>query len=617
MTTTSSKQVRNLRKIAEEKYRITEAAALQPLTHGETNKLYHELQVHQIELEIQNEELRRSMADLESVRASYFDLYDLAPVGYLTLSSDGLILKANLAGASMLGVGRAFLLQRQINRFIFPEDQDIYCHHRKRLSDGSELQNWEMRLKRVDGSPFFAELRATLAHNGECRITLTDITQRKLLEAELNIRQAELAVRNDELGCAGKKAEMALDNMELLNRELTESNRLLTEVSRTKSDFLANMSHELRTPLNSVIGFSDVLQRETFGAINKKQQEYVSYILSSGKHLLTLINGVLDLSKVEAGKMELHLVDCDPREALTAALDMLKDNALNGKVNLQLALALGGEVSIRGDKTMLKQILYNLISNAIKFTLPGGSVSVSAMTKAEFIIITVADTGIGIKPNDIPKLFQLFTQLEPAHSKKFGGTGIGLTLTKQLVELHGGRIWLESEFGTGSSFSFTLPLSQVVTEESATKALTSHKTVPEMLLPALNTSGSVRPRKILVVEDNEYNRILLVDILSSRGYEVLEAVDGFEGVAQAKQQMPDLIIMDIQMPVMNGTIACGILKGDPATRCLKIIALTALAMQGDKEELIAAGFDDYLSKPINSDEISDLVMQWLEGETTV
>ena len=166
-------------------YRVSETLIPELISPEEIERLFHELRVRQIELEMQNEELQLSREDLEESRESYFDLYDLAPVGYLTLSDEGVVLKANLAAATMLGMERAFLLQKQMSRFIFPKDQDIYCHRRKLLIDTCELQNWEMRLKRIDGSPFFAELRATLAQNGECWITVSDITERKRLESEI------------------------------------------------------------------------------------------------------------------------------------------------------------------------------------------------------------------------------------------------------------------------------------------------------------------------------------------------------------------------------------------------------------------------------------------------
>jgi PAS domain S-box-containing protein len=243
-------------------------------------------------------------------------------------------------------------------------------------------------------------------------------------------------------------------------QELESARSLAEQANRAKSEFLANMSHELRTPLNSVIGFSEVLADQLFGPLNEKQQEYVTNILTSGRHLLSLINDILDLSKVESGKMELELSVFTLRETLETSLMMLREKALKGSINLHLELAPQADVDIVADQRKLKQIMYNLLSNAVKFTQPGGTVDVSAQRDGNFVEITVADTGIGVRKEDLPKLFQTFTQLESAYTKGYEGTGLGLALCRQLVELHGGRIRVTSEFGTGSRFSFTLPLSQ-------------------------------------------------------------------------------------------------------------------------------------------------------------
>ena len=250
------------------------------------------------------------------------------------------------------------------------------------------------------------------------------------------------------------------------NIELESARSVAEKTNLAKSDFLANMSHELRTPLNSVIGFSEVLQDQMFGQINEKQQEYVNNILTSGRHLLSLINDILDLSKVESGKMELELSTFLLRESLDASMMMLREKALKGGIKLRLYLAPEADVRIVADQRKLKQILFNLLSNAVKFTPAAGTVDVSALRDGDFIEITVADTGIGIREEDIRKLFHPFTQLESVYTKEYEGTGLGLALNRHLVELHGGRIWVSSEFGAGSRFSFTIPLTQAATKES-------------------------------------------------------------------------------------------------------------------------------------------------------
>ena len=251
------------------------------------------------------------------------------------------------------------------------------------------------------------------------------------------------------------QSALAIHNARLF-REIEDKSRQIEAANRHKSEFLANMSHELRTPLNAIIGFSEVLQEKLFGDLNEKQAEYTSDILTSGQHLLSLINEILDLSKVEAGRMELEVAPFDLPLAIDNARTFVRERAVKHGITLDLDVddRLGEYV---GDERKIKQILLNLLSNAVKFTPEGGRISITANKTDTGAEISVNDSGIGIAPEDQPKIFEEFRQVGSDSTHKTEGTGLGLTLAKKFVELHGGKIWVESELGKGSTFTFTLP----------------------------------------------------------------------------------------------------------------------------------------------------------------
>jgi signal transduction histidine kinase len=252
------------------------------------------------------------------------------------------------------------------------------------------------------------------------------------------------------------QSALAIQNARLF-REIEEKSRQIEAANRHKSEFLANMSHELRTPLNAIIGFSEVLGERMFGELNEKQAEYTEDILSSGRHLLSLINEILDLSKVEAGRMELELAEFDLPLAIDNARTFVRERAVKHGINLDVVVDEGlGDFT--GDERKIKQILLNLLSNAVKFTPEGGRIGIKARQADGSVEISVSDTGIGIAPEDQPKIFEEFRQVGSDYAHKVEGTGLGLTLAKKFVELHGGKIWVESEVGKGSTFTFTLPI---------------------------------------------------------------------------------------------------------------------------------------------------------------
>src|SRR5207249_9512718 len=252
------------------------------------------------------------------------------------------------------------------------------------------------------------------------------------------------------------QSALAIQNARLF-REIADKSRQLEVASQHESEFLANMSHELRTPLNAIIGFSEVLTDRMFGELNEKQEEYLKDIYASGTHLLSLINDILDLSKIEAGRMELELTDFDLPTALDNALMLVRERAGRRSITLQTSVdeRLG---QIQADERKIRQVVLNLLSNAIKFTPEGGRIEVGAVPKDGFVEVSVSDTGVSIAPEDQEKVFEEFRQVGTAE-KKAEGTGLGLTLCRKFIELHGGRIWVKSEVGAGSTFTFAIPVS--------------------------------------------------------------------------------------------------------------------------------------------------------------
>jgi signal transduction histidine kinase len=250
------------------------------------------------------------------------------------------------------------------------------------------------------------------------------------------------------------QSALAIQNARLF-REIEDKSRQLEVASQHKSEFLANMSHELRTPLNAIIGFSEVLSERMFGELNEKQEEYLRDIYASGQHLLSLINDILDLSKIEAGRMELEVTDFDLPTAIDNALILVRERA--GRRSIVLHMSIDERLGeVRADEGKIRQVVLNLLSNAIKFTPEGGQIELQAIPKDPLVEVSVSDTGVGIAPEDQEKVFEEFRQVGTA-DKKAEGTGLGLTLCRKFIELHGGRIWVKSQLGAGSTFTFTIP----------------------------------------------------------------------------------------------------------------------------------------------------------------
>ncbi|MEI8167406.1 MAG: ATP-binding protein, partial [Chloroflexales bacterium] len=460
-----------------------------------------------------------------------------------------------------------------------------------------------IRCRRKDGSIFYADIKAsrTCLDGQEFIISfISDVTERLQAEAALTEERNSLAHRVE-----ARTADLSRANIELLR------------AVRTKDAFLANMSHELRTPLNAILALSEGLLEQFRGPLNVRQQEALRNIESSGRHLLALINDILDLSKVESGHMELQFDLMVIADVCEASLVFVKELALKKQIRLEFQLS-EQRALVQADPKRLKQILVNLLSNAVKFTELGGMVSLAVTTDAEAGIIrfVVADTGIGISPEGMERLFQPFIQLDSSLSRQHEGTGLGLALVRRLVELHGGSIALESALGKGSRFTIALPYpppalaatkrnpallggtgglsvrSGLVIEHAVTAAHNARQSHTR------NTPPPTKAR-ILLAEDNEINIIAIGDYLRDRGYTVVVAHNGREALDMVDAVCPDLILMDIQMPELDGIEATRHLRAMPNYAATPIIALTALAMPGDRERCLAAGASEYMTKPVS------------------
>jgi signal transduction histidine kinase/DNA-binding response OmpR family regulator len=377
-------------------------------------------------------------------------------------------------------------------------------------------------------------------------------------------------------------------NLNRMNEELGRLYQQLDTANRHKSEFLASMSHELRTPLNAIIGFSEVLLDRLFGDLNAKQEEYLQDVLESGRHLLSLINDILDLSKVEAGHMELEVGRFALPEILENGLTMIRERA--GRHGIALSLEVDPAIDvIEADERKVKQVVFNLLSNAVKFTPDGGQVGIRVGRNDAGVWITVWDTGIGITPENQERIFEEFQQVEGVYTEKREGTGLGLALAKKFVELHGGQLWVESEAGQGSRFTFTLPVGTVPQPETTRAPAAGAAT-------GIEDNGPV----VLVVEDDAAAAELLRLYLAGAGYRVEVARDGEEGFAKAWQLQPNLITLDLQLPKVDGWDVLIRLKGEPATRDIPVVIVSIVEEHGKG---FALGAADYLVKPVSREEM--------------
>jgi PAS domain S-box-containing protein len=516
----------------------------------------------------QSEVLRESEMKFRSVAQSAND-------AIVSADQRGDIIAWNTGAERIFGYREAEVLGKPFTMLMPERYQHAHEQGLERMRGGGEAKilgkTLELAGHRKSGQEFPLELSLSGWKTGEGTFytgIIRDITERKHAEEALRGLTASLEQKVRE-----RTAELEVARDQALT------------ATQHKSEFLANMSHELRTPLNAVIGFSEVLLEKMFGEINRKQEEYLGDILGSGRHLLALINDILDLAKIESGHMELDLGTFELPAVLNSTFTLIRERATRHSIHVSLDIdhRLG---RFTADERKLKQILLNLLSNAVKFTPDDGALSLKAVLQDDGVEISVSDTGIGIEPEFQQKIFDEFIQVGD-HLRKREGTGLGLALTKKFIELHGGRIWVQSAKGQGSTFTFTLPVLSTPPEK---------RSAPTVAMPDAHPNANAP--LVLVVEDDPAAAKLLSIYLMEAGFSVEVAADGDAGLEKAKTLRPSLITVDILIPKTDGWELLTRLKADQATASIPVVVVSIVDEPGRGFSLGAA---DYLLKPVDGE----------------
>ncbi|MFL5370406.1 MAG: ATP-binding protein [Myxococcales bacterium] len=546
MTKSDKDAPRALRRTAEERLRARPAGPRIDAS-AQVLRLIHELQVHQIELELQNEELRRARDELEASATRYSELYDFAPVGYVTLDATSTILEMNLTAATLLGMERARLIGQRFASWLTPGSRAALdglltgLQREERASCNIALTTGSREVHlRVDAVPE----APTAGERWRCRAALTDVTEAKAAAQ-------------------------------------------LRELDHRKSAFLAVLSHELRNPLAPIANATHVLERVPPGSEQATRARAV--IQRQTGQLTRLVDDLLDLTRIERGKVELKPELVDLREVVRRTCEDYRETVEQRGLQIHVTTP-AGPVNVHGDPARLAQVAGNILHNATKFTPAGGAITVAVGQSSNRAELRVRDTGVGLAPKDLVHLFEPFAQMEQGLARTAGGLGLGLSLAKGLVEMQGGTIAARSDgAGRGAEFVVTLPLAPA----SAKREAAAPPKPPS--------------RTIVIIEDNEDQAIMLSELLALDGHRVEIANDGRSGVELVRRVRPQVVLCDIGLPDLDGYQVAHAIREDEALRYTRLVALSGYAQPEDRERSSAAGFDAHLAKPADRDALMALL----------
>lgn len=534
------------------------------------------LQLQEINERLQNEISARLATEvsLSESLGTFFTILHSSPFAIvLIMFPEGNVIETNSNFYKMFGLEKSDIpSDALIQKLPIWKNSSDFSIIQQKIGEKSHIREYELDMQKKNSEDVNAVITAKTIdlYGKKCLVTIfQDVTEKK--------KEAELL----------RKTKEAAD-----------------EASRLKGEFLANMSHEIRTPMNSILGFSELLLTRIQDETNR---EYVKTILNSGRNLLTLLNDILDLSKIEAGKLELQFNPANFKELIRDVKQIFIIKANEKKLDLDYQIDPDVPDYLIIDETRLRQILLNLVGNAIKFT-KSGFVNINAFSRKVYdksidLIIEVADSGIGIPKEQMNVIFEAFRQQDGQSQKVYGGTGLGLTITKRLVEMMNGYITLESELNHGSTFRIFLPDIQI--PDNSDIQISEEKESADIF--DVEFQGST----VLIVDDTDVNRQLIIEILKNHNLKLIQANNGKYAVEFTNQFKPDIVFMDIKMPVMNGFEATKMIKENPDTKAIPVIALTASTMKSDESKIQQIGFNGFIRKPLERKELFETLLKFL------